>query len=98
MAMFFKILLSKNGCSASNLFLSEISNGGETNGAYCGQYRPPENIIELVGCSALTGSVWSGFSGFAVNIPVRCTFEINLTAILYQYCGAIHLLFNVSLF
>jgi hypothetical protein len=47
MAMFFKILLSKNRCSASNLFLSEIFNRGETHGAYCGLCRPPENIIEL---------------------------------------------------
>jgi hypothetical protein len=25
------------------------------------------------------------------DIAVRCTFEINQTAILYQYCGALHL-------
>jgi len=28
---------------------------------------------------------------FAANITVRCTFEINLVIIFYQYSGALHL-------
>jgi hypothetical protein len=28
---------------------------------------------------------------FAANISVRCTFEINLMILFYQYSGALHL-------
>jgi len=28
---------------------------------------------------------------FATNITVRCTFEINLMILFYQYSGALHL-------
>jgi hypothetical protein len=28
---------------------------------------------------------------FAANITVRCTFEINLAILFYQYSGALHL-------
>jgi hypothetical protein len=28
---------------------------------------------------------------FSINITVRCTFEINLVIIFYQYSGALHL-------
>jgi hypothetical protein len=33
---------------------------------------------------------WCGGFG-AANITVRCTFEINLLRLLYQYYGALHL-------
>ena len=32
-----------------------------------------------------------GAGMFATNISVRCTFEINLAMLFYQYSGALHL-------